>query len=166
MRRLPRVLLTLLPLLACTALAPAHAQSPTTVTRAVPPVTKLLVFVEENHSFDQMRAGMPYTASLAERYGHATDYHAIRHPSLPNYIAIAGGSTYGVTDDRLPPAHRLTGPARAPWLPAEEGGQRLASPPASRRRSGARSPRLAAAASPGPSSPGSRPRPGGWDGPI
>ena len=109
MRRLSRVLLTLLPLLACTALAPAHAQSPATATRAVPPVTKLLVFVEENHSFNQMQAGMPYTASLAERYGHATDYHAIRHPSLPNYIAIAGGSTYGVTDDRLPPAHRLTG---------------------------------------------------------
>ena len=109
MRRLSRALLALLPLLACTALAPAHAQSPATAARAVPPVTKLLVFVEENHSLDGMRAGMPYTASLAERYGYATDYHAIRHPSLPNYIAIAGGSTYGVTDDGLPPSHRLTG---------------------------------------------------------
>ena len=92
MRRLPRVLLTLLPLLACTALAPAHAQAPATAARAVPPVTKLLVFVEENHSLDQMRAGMPYIAGLAEQYGHATDYRATRHPSLPNYLAIAGGS--------------------------------------------------------------------------
>lgn len=109
MRRLTRTLLALLALMACAAAAPAHAQSPATAARAVPPVTKLLVFVEENHSLDQMRAGMPYVASLAEQYGHATDYRAIRHPSLPNYLAIAGGSTYGVADDALPPAHRLAG---------------------------------------------------------
>ena len=29
-------------------------------------VTKLLVFVVENHSLDQMRAAMPYTAALGE----------------------------------------------------------------------------------------------------
>jgi acid phosphatase len=75
----------------------------------LPPVTKLLVFVEENHSLDGMRAGMPYTASLAERYGYATDYHAVRHPSLPNYVAIAGGSTYGIADDLVPARHRLGG---------------------------------------------------------
>src|SRR4051794_38617798 len=50
-------------------------------------VSKLLVFVVENHSLTQMRSQMPYTASLAERFGYATDYVAIRHPSLPNYIA-------------------------------------------------------------------------------
>ena len=31
------------------------------------------------------------------------------HPSLPNYLAIAGGSTFGVHDDKPPAAHRLTG---------------------------------------------------------
>jgi len=109
MRRISRALLAALPLLAATAAGPAHAQSPATAARALPPVTKLLVFVEENHSLDGMKAGMPYTASLAEAYGYATDYHAIRHPSLPNYIAIAGGSTYGVTDDKVPAYHRLRG---------------------------------------------------------
>jgi len=109
MRRLSRALLAALPLLAATASGPAHAQSPATAARALPPVTKLLVFVEENHSLDGMTAGMPYTASLAERYGYATDYHAIRHPSLPNYIAIAAGSTYGVADDKVPAYHRLSG---------------------------------------------------------
>lgn len=63
------------------------------------PVSKVLVIVEENHSLDQMRAGMPYLASLAERYGYATHWTAITHPSEPNYLAIAGGSTFGVTDD-------------------------------------------------------------------
>ena len=109
MRRLSRALLAALPLLATTAAGPVHAQSPATAARALPPVTKLLVFVEENHSLRGMKAGMPYTASLAERYGYATDYRAIRHPSLPNYIAIVGGSTYGVTDDRVPAYHRLSG---------------------------------------------------------
>jgi acid phosphatase len=96
---------------ACTV--PSHAQSPAqlspTSARTAVPVTKLLVFVEENHSLAQMRAGMPYAASLAEKYGYATGYRAIQHPSLPNYIAIAGGSTYAVQDDAAPSAHRLAG---------------------------------------------------------
>jgi acid phosphatase len=65
------------------------------------------VIVEENHSLSQMKSGMPYTFGLAQKYGYATGYHALRHPSLPNYIAIAGGSMYGIFDDRTPGAHRI-----------------------------------------------------------
>ncbi len=72
-------------------------------------VSKVLVVVEENHSLDQMRSGMPYLAGLAQKYGYATDYAAVAHPSLPNYLAIAGGSTFGVTDDASPAAHPLSG---------------------------------------------------------
>jgi len=75
------------------------------------PVTKVLVLVVENHSLDQMRAQMPYTFSVAQRYGYATAYHALTHPSLGNYLAIAGGSTFGVVDDRNPVAHQLHGPS-------------------------------------------------------
>jgi acid phosphatase len=77
------------------------AHEPTTFA----PISKVLVVVEENHSFDQMRAGMPYLSGLAERYGYATDWRAIAHPSEPNYLAIASGSTYGITDDANPDAH-------------------------------------------------------------
>ena len=73
------------------------------------PVTKLLVVVEENHSLSQMQAGMPYAYSLAQRFGYATNYHAITHPSLPNYLAIVSGQTHGVADDEPPSAHRLAG---------------------------------------------------------
>ncbi len=76
-------------------------------TSSTPKVTKLLTFVEENHSLTQMQASMPYTNSLAKTYGYATHYTAITHPSLPNYLAIAGGSTFGVTDDRAPAYHKL-----------------------------------------------------------
>ena len=65
-------------------------------------VTKLLVFVVENHSLAQMRTGMPYTYRLATRYGYASSYFATRHPSLPNYIAIASGSTHGITTNAAP----------------------------------------------------------------
>jgi hypothetical protein len=74
---------------------------------AVVPATKVLIVVEENHSLAQMQAGMPYTYALAKQYGYATGYRAITHPSLPNYLAIAGGSTFGVTDDGSPAAHPL-----------------------------------------------------------
>src|SRR4051794_13344149 len=81
--------------------SPAHASS-----RAV---TKLLVVVEENQSPAQMKVDMPYAFSLAQRFGYATSYHAISHPSLPNYLAIVSGRTHAVADDGTPGAHRLTG---------------------------------------------------------
>lgn len=75
------------------------------------PITKVLVFVEENHSLAQMKAGMPYAYRLAKRYGYASNYTATTHPSLPNYIAMAAGRTYGVRDDLNPSAHKLAGPS-------------------------------------------------------
>jgi hypothetical protein len=72
-------------------------------------VTKLLVVVVENHSFDQMRTQMPYTAGLAQRFGYATDFRGVTYPSLPNYLAITSGSTHGIQDDRSPSKHPLDG---------------------------------------------------------
>jgi acid phosphatase len=60
---------------------------------------KLLIIPLENHSRSEALAQMPHLARWAKRYGHATDYHAITHPSLPNYLAIWGGSTFGVSSD-------------------------------------------------------------------
>lgn len=72
-------------------------------------VTKLLIVVEENSSLAQMRSGMPYTFSLAKRFGYATNYYALTHPSLPNYVGMASGQTYGIADDASPSAHQLPG---------------------------------------------------------
>jgi acid phosphatase len=52
---------------------------------------------------------MPYTFRLARRFGYATNYVAVRHPSLPNYIAITSGDTHGISDDAAPAAHPLDG---------------------------------------------------------
>lgn len=102
-----------------TASSPTSAptSSPTSAPKSSPPssattrqaATKLLVFVVENHSLSQMREQLPWTYRLGQQYGIATDFHAMTHPSLPNYLAIAGGSTFGVTDDADPSAHPLGG---------------------------------------------------------
>jgi len=51
----------------------------------------------------------PFANLLARRCGLATNYFAIAHPSLPNYLAATGGTTAGVSDDGEPSAHPLTG---------------------------------------------------------
>jgi len=72
-------------------------------------ITKVVTIVVENHSLEQMRTSMPYLHQLATTYAYAVNYTAVRHPSLPNYLAIASGSTHGVTDDGDPAAHPLRG---------------------------------------------------------
>jgi hypothetical protein len=88
----------------------AHATTWSPVARpADVTITKLITFVVENHSLQQMRTSMPYLHRLATTYAYATNYTAVRHPSLPNYLAIASGSTHGVTDDAKPSRHPLRG---------------------------------------------------------
>jgi hypothetical protein len=41
----------------------------------------------------------PYINALARRYAVPTGMYAITHPSLPNYLALTGGSTFGITSD-------------------------------------------------------------------
>ncbi|MDR1998905.1 MAG: alkaline phosphatase family protein [Frankiaceae bacterium] len=92
--------------------APSAAPAPTASADPGPAgaaVEKLLVFVVENHSLAQMTAQMPYLHGLATQYGYADHYTAVAHPSLPNYLAIAGGDTFGVQDDNPPSAHPLAG---------------------------------------------------------
>ena len=73
------------------------------------PVSKLLVFVVENHSLAQMQESMPTAYALAEAFGYADNYSALTHPSLPNYIAMISGDLHGVTDDEPPEVWQLTG---------------------------------------------------------
>ena len=61
----------------------------------------MLLIVFENHAFGQIigSGDAPYFNKLADRYGLATAYQAITHPSVPNYLALTGGSTFGITSD-------------------------------------------------------------------
>jgi hypothetical protein len=79
----------MLPFIAATAIA----ASPSVSAQAAP--SKVLIVMEENHSRTQALAGMPYLASLAATYGQETEYYSVASVSLPNYLAIAAGSTFG-----------------------------------------------------------------------
>lgn len=81
--------------------------SPSTSTSAQAPPTAgkphVFLIVLENRSYSEA-LGMSYIAQLAAKYGLATDYHGVSHPSLPNYLAMTSGSTWGIADDGY---HRL-----------------------------------------------------------
>jgi hypothetical protein len=66
--------------------------------RPFPHPSRVAVMVLENRSYEQVigSASAPYINGLARRNALATRYYAIAHPSLPNYIALTGGSVFGI----------------------------------------------------------------------
>ena len=62
-------------------------------TGAEPPArfAHVILIVMENHGFDQVAGHSPFLNALAHRCGLAADYHAVAHPSLPNYLALTSG---------------------------------------------------------------------------
>jgi len=86
------------------------AQVPCGVTHTAPTYGHVVWILLENVGYSVVgSSSAPYLNSLADRCGLATNYLAISHPSLPNYIALTSGSTHGITDDDEPAAHPLTG---------------------------------------------------------
>jgi hypothetical protein len=87
---------------------PAPPRPPATSTAAPVPAAPpsaaphVFVVVMENRGYAEAMA-QPYTARLAAQYAVATNYHAVSHPSLPNYLALTAGSTFGITDDGYHP---------------------------------------------------------------
>jgi hypothetical protein len=59
------------------------------------------VIVMENKEFDEVISSRaaPFINGLARRYALARSMYAASHPSLPNYLALTGGSTFGIASD-------------------------------------------------------------------
>jgi hypothetical protein len=68
---------------------------------SVPRFNHVYLIVMENHEYGSIvgNSSAPFINSLISKYGLATNYNAIGHPSEPNYIAMFAGSTLGVTTD-------------------------------------------------------------------
>ncbi len=85
-------------------LAPNASAAPTRTATSAGPAghyDHVVVVVEENQGLRDVigNPAAPNLNRLASQYGLATDYYGVTHPSEPNYVALLGGSTYGVTND-------------------------------------------------------------------
>ena len=68
---------------------------------ALPVFSHVFVIVLENKEVSQVAGSgqAPFLNHLATQYGRAANYYGVRHPSLPNYLALTGGDTFGVASD-------------------------------------------------------------------
>jgi phosphatidylinositol-3-phosphatase len=67
----------------------------------VPQLSHVWIVVMENTSYADINSNnAPYLASTVIPQGELmTNYFAVAHPSLPNYLAMAGGDTFGIASD-------------------------------------------------------------------
>jgi hypothetical protein len=78
------------------------AASSTAARGSIPTLDHIFVIVMENKSANQIignESEAPYLNQLASRYGLAANYRAVTHPSFPNYLALTGGDTFGITQN-------------------------------------------------------------------
>lgn len=67
----------------------------------------VFVIVMENHGYSQIinNPNAPFINKFAKYANLATNYFAVAHPSLTNYLEIVGGSNFGVHTDNYPDWH-------------------------------------------------------------
>ena len=76
------------------------------VPRGLNHLDHVFVIMMENHGYQQIvsNPNEPYLNSLitSKQVNFATNYFAVGHPSLTNYLEIVGGSNFGVRSDNSP----------------------------------------------------------------
>ncbi len=79
------------------------------VPKGVPHLDHVFVIMMENHGYQQVidNPNEPYLNSLIanKQVNLATNYFAVGHPSLTNYLEIVGGSNFGIRSDNPPSWH-------------------------------------------------------------
>ncbi len=81
---------------AASAAPPPHVSSATALR-----TSHLFLVVLENREYDEVigNSEAPYFNHLAQRGAIATNFHGVTHPSLPNYLALFAGDTFGITEN-------------------------------------------------------------------
>jgi phosphatidylinositol-3-phosphatase len=72
------------------------------VPKEVPHLDPVFVIMMENHGYSQVlnNPNAPFVNRYARRANLATNYFAVAHPSLTNYLEVVGGSNFGVLSVR------------------------------------------------------------------
>ncbi len=85
---------------ACGA-APAAGSGPGPDDLAMPRYKHIFVIMGENKDWERVdgSTNAPRLTKLAKTYGDATRFYGEVHPSEANYVALLGGSTFGIHDD-------------------------------------------------------------------
>lgn len=86
---------------ASSATSDSAQPAPFSKVAKVPSPSHTVLIVLENRELGEVigASDAPYLNQLASQGALAVNYHAITHPSLPNYLALAGGSTFGISED-------------------------------------------------------------------
>ena len=78
--------------------APATASRASTPPVAAPHFTHVFEVVMENLGYQEAMQ-TPGLAALAHHWAYASNYYGVAHPSLPNYLGLAAGNTFGINSD-------------------------------------------------------------------
>jgi phospholipase C len=86
---------------ACGSSGAGAAGPPVPTTSKTSPGSRVVIVMMENKERGAVigSRAAPYVNSLARRYAAPSNYFGVSHPSLPNYLALIGGSTFGVHSD-------------------------------------------------------------------
>lgn len=99
--RVASLLLSVCASLMLCAGASSAAGAPSAEDLAVPRYEHIFVIMGENKDWGRIdgSTNAPNLTRLAHTYGDATRFYGEVHPSEANYVALVGGSTYGIHDD-------------------------------------------------------------------
>jgi phosphatidylinositol-3-phosphatase len=80
------------------------------VPKGIPHLDHVFVIMMENHGFNQVvgNPDAPFINSYIKHVNYGTNYFAVAHPSLTNYLEMNGGSNFGVLNDNSPDWHNNT----------------------------------------------------------
>jgi phospholipase C len=95
----PSTMFTSTAVLPTATLTPVPSSTPTATPRPlVPNFEHIVIIMFENKEYGTVIGNplMPNYNKLAREYTLLTQYYAVTHPSLPNYIALMGGDTFGI----------------------------------------------------------------------
>lgn len=101
--------LTLALTLAAASVAPMLAQEGS-VPKGIPHLDHVFVIMMENHGYKEIlhNPNAKFINSYAQANNLATNYFAVAHPSLTNYLEVVGGSNFGVLSDNAPDWHNAS----------------------------------------------------------
>jgi hypothetical protein len=83
-----------------TTASPSHSERPSSVPSHLAPM--VVIFMENHERSDVLgSSSAPYERRLLTQGRDYVNYFAVTHPSLPNYLAFASGSTNGKASDEI-----------------------------------------------------------------